>query len=254
MIDLNNIKLNVLVHTGGRCGSHRFADLLLNNNELLSIALPGDRHTRPCYEYHNVPEWSNAKHIMIQDLKSINDSGKYWIIKTGANPNAVEHITANFQNYVEIGLIRESLLETAISYAVGTITSDWHVLDKMPDSEDDDTLIKGLTSDIEKLNWIADSVVFRTLTYNYSILALQNIRQFPILTYESLRDEPHKMFNDISNDTYFTVKEVFTTPRKRLITPHNKLKELMREVIKKKIDQKHVDTLNQLAPSNIEFR
>lgn len=113
-MDLNNINSNILIHAGGKCASHRLMDLLILNNANLTVQVPGKNI--PFFEPNYVEHWKLDPNERTKDLNSINQQGKYWLLKTGGVPLYVYHMENIFDNITEIGLVRENISDSVASY------------------------------------------------------------------------------------------------------------------------------------------
>lgn len=247
MIDLNHIDKNVLLHCGGRCGSYRLADLLLMNNHDLCIDIP--ECNTPTFEYHFVQRWINKKHIMVEDLKNLNKSGKHWLIKSGCTHNIIEILTSSF-DFQEIGLVRLDLTSTVLSFVISALTSKYHLTGNSPPENLEDSILNFCKLNQDSIGTIVDLCSSRALMYADNTITLWHLKdcKFPLVTYEQITSNPEMFFQKTDTTTTFTSSEIFSEEVTRWKTPvYENLNSLLIPIIKKKTKPVFVEKLNLMT-------
>lgn len=254
-MDLNNIHSNILLHAGGRSGTHRFLDLLMLNNPNLTVKIFNSSIS--LFEQHRVIEWRTNPDQRIADLNSINQQGKNWVIKTGGVPDVVYSLlnSLNFKNFVEIGLVRENISDMIASATLATVNKTFHIhtTDKIQEIIDrEDELIDILK--VINLEYIVGYCFQATMSWTTNILLLRHVRYFPIYTYDQICLNPESFFNYCGNYTVVQDHTIIRQPIPRLKTPEMpEFRKAIQPMMDRFITPQIIDNLNLLAPSGITF-
>jgi len=272
-LDFNNIKNNVIMHAGGRCGTHRLLDLIILNNENFSIVAPSlpDKSVFEMYvnlhshHYDNMgkllDEYSNPNKRI---LKEINHQGKQWIIKNPGRQNFAYDISQEFtlEDFIHIGLYRKNLTDWLVSFIISLLTvrvsnqpnMGFHYLNqKMLDEQ---TALEKKLIMVWKLPATKDKVVeYSMLSLAiplYTLLTNSYHYNITMISYEQILNNPEELFNKTDNIATSAGTTIFS-PTQRLISP--KLEELRSLIIPeiKDLLPRHADAASALAPPGIEF-
>lgn len=251
--DFSTMKSNIVLHSGGRCGSFRLLDLLMNNNDNFSVELAGESD-KCVFEYHHIGRWTNARHIMVQDLQATNANGKYWVIKSGGMLNIIELLDSNFSNLQHLGLVRLNITKIVASYIIAFLTKSWHLVNNDSETESMiDTAIARSLNDTDRLSILVKIFLNRALTYNFSTLSTWHCKNqnFPVLTYELLERKAEDYFK-ITDSVTSVSTDKNIQPTVRQITPvtdhHNLLMNFVRELI----PSRTIESLNTLSELKFE--
>ena len=255
-MDLNNIHSNILLHAGGKVGTHRFLDLLMLNNSNLTVKIPGT--AIPFFEQHHIVEWRANPEQRKIDLNTINQQGKNWIIKTGGVPDITDSLMQqmNFQNCLEIVLVRENISDIVAS-ATLAIINNWtfhiHTTDEIQKIIDLEDQFCDALQEIDT-EYIVGHCFHGAMCWTTNTLLLKQVRNFPIYTYDQVSLNPESLFNYCGNYTVLLDHANMCKPMPRLKTPEMPdFRKALQPWLDKVITPKMIDGLNLLAPSDITF-
>jgi len=210
---LSNINKNVAIHTMGRSGSHILLDYLLINNPTLTIRNHDGRNIfeelHPYVVFSDTSQlsventsaikerigWKFNHELMQNDMKKINQSGKFWCIKSFGN-QMFDDLLQKTNDVLEIFLYRESLSDQAVSILLSEKIQKYHWTKT-------DTSIN-----FSEVTWTSNDVlnaVNSVLRLNYILLVMMNSRKklnkaYKIVTYDQITKNVDDLFDVVESD------------------------------------------------------
>lgn len=259
MIDFTK---NIILYAGNRVGSHRFADLVLQNYDNYSVEHP-DQPEITIFESRTVRGWFLNPGKQVEDLQKINSNGKKWLCKFG--PGAWHSIfwKKNFlDDLSEVILVRESVVDTIYSVllarALGPfVTASPHHITSDQELEHIKTQEQALID-----NWRDPHIKSHLLEYSmvsvcssvYASLSLLHFRDIPIITYDYLTSEKQSLFPKTENTTVLDADQI-VDGKTRFKTP---VLEEFRSLVQQDLEhimKDHLEPLNRLkGKADLEFR
>jgi len=235
---------NILLHSYIRCGSHRFVDLMLLNNDWLTVENPNIKNSS-VFEWWLVPEWANRQ-SMIDDLNQINDNGKKWIVKSLIHFPIIDHMDRNL-DFTEMGLIRLSLSDSIESCITSHISQSYHIINNSEPNIEQSLF----DINLEQIYQFYKHYITRVTNSYYYSLTKNKTTGMPLISYEEICNKT-ELFDITDNTTIFDGKGGLIERTTRHKTPKSTKRDEIKSLIQSWIPDEIVDSLNIITDYNFE--